>query len=70
MGVAYAKEFLPIAHVDENINITPYGYVIVKCVEPLPQIDYDFGTIAAETEVEDKEIEEIYMPELQKAQYR
>ena len=74
MSYAYAETFEPIVKEGENVRLLPEdhpkaGFYRVKYVEPLHEIQYDFGTIAAGGESGDKEINNIYMPDNELAQY-
>jgi len=75
MGYANQETFEPIAKVGDNIRLLPddhpkAGYYRVLFVEPLHEIQYDFGALAAGGSAEDKEIEDLYMPDNELAQYR
>jgi hypothetical protein len=71
----YSESFEPIVKIRENIRLLPddhpkHGYYTVEYIEPLRSITYDFGSIAPETEGSDTEIENLYMPDGEMAQYR
>jgi cysteinyl-tRNA synthetase len=54
----------PIALVGENLLVLPerkYGYYKVEWLEEIQDVDYDFGSIAAESETEETEVSNLYM---------
>jgi len=70
---AFRLEFEPVVKPGENIAVQfadKIEYYLVEHVEPLQPIVHDFGSIAAETEEEDKEVEGLYMPDGEIGQYR
>ena len=67
----FKSDFEPVALPGENICILPERkFYRVKYVEPLPEIEKDFGAISASSTLSDQEVEEIYMPKNELAQYR
>jgi hypothetical protein len=75
MGYANQQAFEPVAKVGDNLWLLPgdhpkSGYYRVLFVEPIFEIQHDFGTLAAGGSVEDVEIEDLYMADNELAQYR
>lgn len=73
----YQVEFLPVVKVEENIGLylrqkrkIVEKFFKVRFIEPIQPIIYDFGSIDAEDDTGDVEVEELYMADLELAQYR
>jgi hypothetical protein len=71
----HEPEFKPIALVGENLEIQKgadaiLGYYKIKYIEPLQGVICNFGTLDAEAESGDTEFTDLYMNDLNLAQYR
>lgn len=76
MPDAFQTEFLPIVRKGENLELIKsdtgavVGYYTVNYIEQLPEKIHDFNSIATEASDEDQEVNDLYMKDLQLAQYR
>jgi len=72
----YREEFEPVALPGEYIKVIGAGgknnvrYFRVVAIEPLPIYEHDFGAINAGQTLEKQEVEALYVPAGQLAQYR
>jgi hypothetical protein len=63
----------PVCLVGENLLVLPkdkYGFYRVEWIEELNDVDHDFGTAAAETELTEAEVSGLYMSDGEIAGWR
>ena len=71
---AFEERLSPSAQIGDNLELIPEdhpkkGFYRVEYIEQIHPIDYDFGSLAAGTEGTDTEITDLYMDDLELAEY-
>ena len=71
---AFEERLSPSVQIGDNLELIPEdhpkrGFYRVEYIEQIHPIDYDFGSIAAETEGTDTEIDDLYVNDLELAEY-
>jgi len=67
----FQKDFTPVVAIDQAVRLMPVDrFFRVVYVEPIPLIQHDFGSFTAGQTKSDQELDFLYMPDNELAQFR